>query len=289
MRIIDRIKNKDKTLSLEFFPPREEKNLDKFWENTKKLKTAHPDFVSITCGAGGSAQGNTLPVARKLKKEMDFEVMVHQTCINSTRDELDEFLDKIFESDIHDVLALRGDKPRESNSESDTGDFKYASELIQYLNSKDSNLGIAAAAYPGAHPESKSIKDDFYWLKHKVDQGADFLHTQFFFDNRQYFDFVERLRASGIDCPVIPGVLPVFSFKSLRFILSVSGAMIPGSLYLEIEKIMQDDGPEAVLQFGIDFATEQISDLLEKGAPGIHLYTLNRAQPCLEIINNCPF
>ncbi|MFO7817460.1 MAG: methylenetetrahydrofolate reductase [NAD(P)H] [Thermodesulfobacteriota bacterium] len=289
MRIAERVKNKKPTLSLEFFPPKEGKKLDKFWSNAEELDAVDPDFVSITCGAGGSTQGNTLPVANKLKNDLNFEVMVHQTCVNSTKDDLYNFLDDIAQSGIENILALRGDEPKESSMHADNKDFEYASELVNFLKTQNPDLSVAAAAYPGAHPESKSIDDDFYWLKHKVEQGAEFLHTQFFFDNRQYFDFVDRLNGIGIDCPVIPGVLPIFSFNSLRFILSVSGTMIPGSLYLNIEKIMQDQGPEAVLEFGIEFASKQITDLLEKGAPGIHLYTLNRAQPCLQIISNCPF
>jgi len=289
MRIAERVKNKKPTLSLEFFPPKEEKNFDKFWSNAAGLGATDPDFVSITCGAGGSAQGNTLPVANRLKNDLDFEVMVHQTCVNSTKDDLYNFLDDISQSGINNILALRGDEPKESRMNVDNKDFKYASELVNFLKTQNPDLSVAAAAYPGAHPESESIDDDFYWLKHKVEQGAEFLHTQFFFDNRQYFDFVDRLNSIGIDCPVIPGVLPILSFNSLRFILSVSGTMIPGSLYLNIEKIMHDQGPEAVIEFGIEFASKQITDLLEKGAPGIHLYTLNRAQPCLQIINNCPF
>lgn len=289
MRIVDGIKSKKPALSLEFFPPKEEEKFPRFWENVQQLSKANPDFVSITCGAGGSGQGNTMPTARGLKQDFGLEVMVHQTCVNSSKKELEKFLQEISRAGIENVLALRGDEPQDPAARNSKADFEYASELVKFLKDENPALCVAAAAYPGAHPESASIKEDLHWLKHKVDQGADLLHTQFFFDNRQYFDFVERLRDMGIECPVIPGVLPIFSFNSLRYILSVSGTMIPGSLFLKIEKILQDEGPDGVLRFGIDFASRQINDLLEKGAPGVHLYTLNRAQPSLDIISNCPF
>ncbi len=289
MRVIERIKSNTPTLSLEYFPPKDGSDFQKFWDNVEQLSQSNPDFVSITCGAGGSEQGNTIPVAQKMQDEMGQKVMVHQTCINSTKEELENFLEQLEHLGINNVLALRGDEPKDPAARNENSYFRYASELVDFLKSRNPELEVAGAAYPGAHPESKSIKEDFYWLKHKVDQGTDYLHTQFFFDNRQYFDFVDRLRSFKVDCPVLPGVLPILSFNSLRFILSVSGSMIPGSLYLKIEKLMQEQGPEEVLKFGKDFAREQIRDLLEKGAPGIHLYTLNRAQPCLDILKDCPF
>ncbi|MFP4168715.1 MAG: methylenetetrahydrofolate reductase [Desulfonatronovibrionaceae bacterium] len=289
MRILDKIRDKHRSLSLEFFPPKEEEKYPRFWENVEQLSRSGPDFVSITCGAGGTGRGNTMPVARTMKQDHGLEVMVHQTCVNSSREELKGFLQEISEVGIDNVLALRGDQPRDPEARTGNGEFDYASELVEFLKAQNPDLCVAAAAYPGAHPESPSIKEDLYWLKHKVEKGVDLLHTQFFFDNRQYFDFVDRLQGLGIECPVIPGVLPILSFNSLRYILSVSGTMIPGSLFLEVEKIKENQGPEGVLKFGIDFAAEQINDLLEKGAPGVHLYTLNRAQPSLDIINNCPF
>ena len=284
MRIKDLVGGRRPFLSLEFFPPKEKEAWDELFGKIEGLKGLSPLFVAITCGAGGTVPVNTLEIATRLRNDFSLEVMPHLTCIGGTCGDLSSALDDMQRAGIHNVMALRGDPPRDPGAPRPPGDFRYATDLVRFIRERHPEMGIGVAGYPEAHPESPSIASDLRYLKEKLDSGADFLITQFFFDNRVYFEFVRRLGEMGVGKPVIPGVLPVLSLRSIRHILRISGGSIPGRLYLELEDADERGGAEEVRGIGIAYAREQIRGLLEGGAPGIHLYTLNSAAASKEIV-----
>lgn len=284
MKIRDRIAASPSPFySLEFFPPKERENWPGFFATVERLKALNPLFASVTYGAGGSTQDNTLEITSHLKNVMGLEPMAHLTCVGATRERIADYLRRLREVNVDNVLALRGDAPKGQDFNWGTAEFRYAADLVRFARSEQPDMGVGVAGYPAAHPESPSFASDLRHTADKVNAGADFIVTQLFFDVREYFDFVERLRALGVDKPVLPGILPIQSLESVRRILSLCGANIPGNLYLELEAANEKGGAEAVKEAGIAFAQRQIRTLLDGGAPGIHLYTLNRADTCLRI------
>jgi methylenetetrahydrofolate reductase (NADPH) len=283
MHISERIRG-GQFISLEFFPPKDKAIWPQFFSVVGELKAIRPPFVSVTYGAGGATQDNTLEIASRLKNEHGLEPLVHLTTVGASRERIDGFLTALLDAGIENVLALRGDPPRgQCDFVPDNEEFQHASDLVTYIKRHFPRFSVGVAGYPEAHPESSSIKSDLDWMRYKVDQGADFVITQLFFDPRIYFDYVDRLAAAGILLPVVPGVLPILSRTSARFILGLCGARIPGKLYLQIEEAHEKGGNEAVRAVGLDFATRQSEALLAGGAPGVHLYTLNQAGACLDI------
>jgi methylenetetrahydrofolate reductase (NADPH) len=273
-------------ISLEYYPPKEQSAWPDFFEVAAKLGEIKPLFVSVTYGAGGSTQDNTLAIATRLKQEFDFEPLVHLTCVGASRQKISDFLIELRKVGIDNVLALRGDPPRGScDFKPDNEEFQHATDLIRFIKAEFPDFCVGAACYPWPHPQSPTIEDDFKWTKHKIDVGADFLVTQLFFDSRLYADYVNRLKDMGVTAPIVPGVLPILSLNSFRFILSLCGAVIPGNFYLELEKADQEGGAEAVRKIGVDWATNMSKSLLEAGAPGVHLYTLNQAEAILKIVD----
>lgn len=290
MRVCDLIEKKSPFISMEFFPPKEKEAWPGFFEVVEKLKVLNPLFASVTYGAGGGTQDNTLEIATRMKRDYDIEPITHLTSVGASSEKLSDFLDKLCEADIQNVLALRGDAPRGvENFDFNTQEFKHATDVIEFIGSRYPNLCVGGAAYPEAHPESPSIKSDLDMVDLKVKKGAQFLVTQLFFDNRLYFDYVERLKGMGANVPVIPGVLPIMSLKSAKFILSLCGAAIPGKYLSALEAAHEEGGDEAVYELGIAYATKQAQELIDGGAPGVHLYTLNRAKAVLEIGRNLKF
>ena len=289
MKIIDKIRAKGKPFySLEFFPPKDQAQWPEFFQIAERLKAMDPLFASVTCGAGGSTQSFTLEIASRLKKDLDLEPMPHLTCTGANQEGLTRALDNFAAADIQNVLALRGDKPRDAADNWISEDFRHASDLVTFIgkyNSRGYQLGIGVAGYPAPHPESPTFRSDREHLAAKIEQGADFVVTQLFFDHREYFELVDYLQGRGITVPVIPGILPIQSMASIKRTLSMCGANIPGALYLKLEEANETGGTEAVRAAGLAFAVEQIKRLLEGGAPGIHLYTLNSADLCLRIMN----
>lgn len=285
MKISTLIKNARKPFcSLEFFPPKERQNWPQFFETVKKLAELKPLFVSVTYGAGGSTQDNTLAITAHLKNELGLEPMAHLTCVGASEDGLRSFLEELGKANVDNILALRGDPPRGSAIDWEAMPFRHASDLVRFVRRNFPDLGIAVAGYPAPHPESKSFREDRRFTRKKIKAGAEAVITQMFFDVREYTDFVDRLRAKGVDTPVVPGIMPIQSLESLRKVLSLCDAHLPGKLYFTLEKIQAEQGPEAVKKAGIDFVVDQICQLLDAGAPGVHLYTLNRAETCLAII-----
>ncbi|SDK72994.1 5,10-methylenetetrahydrofolate reductase (NAD(P)) [Maridesulfovibrio ferrireducens] len=284
MKIVDLIEKNKPFISLEFFPPKDKESWPAFFEVVEKLKVLNPLFASVTYGAGGGTQSNSLEIVKQMKQDMGVEPLAHLTCVGATPENISYFINSLREAGVENILALRGDAPKDvEDFDFNTQVFKQGSDLVTYVNDQHPGMGIGVAGYPEAHLESPSIKEDFKWMKYKVDEGGQFILTQLFFDNRVYFDFCERLSEMGINVPVIPGVLPIMSLKSAKFILSLCGATIPGKYLSALEKAHADGGDEAVYRLGIDYATKQAQGLLDGGAPGVHLYTLNRAKACLEI------
>lgn len=283
MKIIDALRGQTKPFySLEFFPPKEETQLPEFFAAVGKLRALNPLFASVTYGAGGGTQDNTLAVAAKIM-EAGINVMPHLTCVNATRERLSRFLRELRDIGVCNVMALRGDAPNIECFSWDVGEFRYASDLVRFMRKEFPEFCIGVAGYPGAHPESPSFSSDIAHAKTKLDLGAEFVVTQLFFDVREYFAMVERLREMGVSKPVVPGILPIQSLESVRRILGMCGANIPGKLYLALEEANEAGGAKAVRDVGIRFAVDQIKRLVDNGAPGIHLYTLNRAAMCLRI------
>ena len=268
--------------SLEFFPPSDTAQLPDFYATVDRLRALNPLFASVTYGAGGARQQNTLAVTAELARR-GITAMAHLTCVGAEPQSLAAFLHDLQASGVNNVLALRGDPPADKPWDWNKAHFRHASDLVAFAREQQPDLGIGVAAYPAPHPESPTFADDRRCTAEKMRAGADFALTQLFFDAREYEDLVSHLRGQGITTPVIPGILPIQSFDSLRRVLSLCGANIPGKLYLALEKANNDGGAEAVRQVGLDYAVRQIRSLLDAGAPGIHLYTLNKADMCLRL------
>lgn len=287
MRIADLIPTKRPFLSLEFFPPKDRDTWPKFYAEVEKLKAVDPLFVSVTYGAGGGTQANTLDVVTHLKRDMGLTPMAHLTCVGASSGALRQFLSAISEAGIENVLALRGDPPKGVENFSFEGqEFRHASDLVCFIKKEFPNMGVGVAGIPTMHPESSCLDDDLKWLKHKVDCGGQFVVTQLFFENRLYLDYAERLRALGVDVPVLPGVMPILSMKSAEFIAGLNGRAVFGGFYEKLEAAFAEGGDEAVRALGLAHATRQVQGLIDAGVAGVHLYTLNRAEACLEIVNN---
>lgn len=283
MKITDSMARLDRPFySLEFFPPKEESLWPGFFTAVEKLRALNPLYASVTYGAGGGTQANTLEITAKLKS-LGINPMPHLTCVGATTEKLAAFLENLRQTGVCNVMALRGDAPKTPGFSWDDGEFRYAADLVRFVRAHFPEFCIGVAGYPGAHPESPTFADDMKHTKTKLDAGADFVVTQLFFDVREYFAMVERLRAMGETRPIVPGILPIQSLESVRRILSLCGANIPGKLYLALEEANEKGGAAAVKEEGIAFAAEQIRRLLDNGAPGIHLYTLNMASSCLKI------
>ncbi len=272
--------------SFEFFPPRTDQGVAALFQAVEALRPLAPAYVCVTYGAGGSTRARTLELVKRLKHEVEVEAMAHVTCVGSSRDELAAVLDELAGAGVHNVMALRGDPPRGETTFTPHPDgFRYASELVAFIRSQPQRwpFCLGAAAYPEGHLETRDLARDVANLKVKVDAGADFLVTQLFFDNSRYFQFLERARASGIAVPVLPGIMPIQTVEQIERMTRMCGASLPRTLRAAIEVRRED--PEAARELGLAFATLQCSDLLRRGAPGIHFYTLNRSPSTRAILS----
>jgi methylenetetrahydrofolate reductase (NADPH) len=271
--------------SFEFFPPKTEEGVRQLFETVEALRPLGPAYVSVTYGAGGSTRARTLELVTRLKRETEVEAMAHVTCVGASRDEIASVLDEVHEAGIQNVLALRGDPPRgQTRFEPHPEGFRYASELVAYVRERRDRwrFCIGAAAYPEGHVETPDLALDLANLKAKVDAGADFLVTQLFFRNAHYFRFVERARAAGIQVPILPGIMPFTNVDQVERFTAMCGAQIPPALRAAMEVRRED--PEGALQLGVAHAALQCADLLRRGAPGIHFYTLNRSPSTRAIV-----
>src|SRR5665213_2444660 len=270
--------------SFEFFPPKTDAGERVLGLALESLRQLNPDFVSVTYGAGGSSRGRTLELTKWIKQELGIEAMAHLSCVGSTRQELQEIVDDMSAAGIENILALRGDPPRgQSDWEAHPGGLSYSTELAGLIRSDYPGLCIGGACFPEVHPEAPDLAHDLRFLMEKVDNGVSFLVTQLFFDNELYFGFVEEARAAGIEVPIVPGVMPITDLRQIKTITGMCGAAIPSSLLEALEWRSHD--PEAVLQLGVSYATLQCAELLARGAPGIHFYTLNRSHATRAILS----
>lgn len=284
MRIGELIReSSNQFFSLEFFPPGNKEQLPDFYKTVEQLAELRPLFVSVTYGAGGGKQQNTLNVTSCLAKR-GLNVMAHLTCVGSEAGTIKRFITELLANGVDNVLALRGDQPKDKVWDWQKGAFRNAADLVRFVRKEFPRIGIGVAVYPSPHPESPTYELDREFTAQKLGAGADFGITQLFFDVREYIELMRCLRAKGISMPVIPGILPIQSFDSLKRVLSFCGANIPGKFYLELEAANARGGSEAVREAGLAFALGQIRQLLDAGAPGIHLYTLNKSALCARII-----
>lgn len=283
MRIPDLYNDGKIVFSCEVFPPKPENSLDTVFNSIEKIGVLKPDFISVTYGAAGGTRERTEQIASEIRKRFSLESLMHLTSINSTRAEIDKILEEVKACGIENILALRGDIPEGSEKTRDTADFKYAYELVEHIAVRG-GFSIGVAAYPESHPESPDMKTDIQRLKEKVDTGADFIISQLFFDNSYFYSFMERAQSAGIAIPVSAGIMPVFRAVLVEKMVTLCGATIPRSLRALIEKY--GDKPDDMEKAGIDYASEQVSGLIQNGVPGIHLYMMNRANLALEISEN---
>ena len=268
--------------SLEFFPPKDEPGVEALRETAAALRRIGPDFVSVTYGAGGSTRERTAHVSSLLKDEFGFTVMPHLTAVNHTRAEISAIAQAHYARGIRNIMALRGDLPNGLPAATAfKDDLRFGSDVVALLKDLHPDLCLGVAGYPEKHPEAPSFDADLVNLKRKVDAGASFITTQLFFDNEAYYRFVDRCRAAGIGVPIVPGIMPVLSLKQVTRITNLCGASLPDRLIKRMDAA--DEQPEIVETLGIEWALAQIRDLLARGAPGYHLYILNRARSALAL------
>jgi methylenetetrahydrofolate reductase (NADPH) len=283
MRINEILAAETPVFSFEFFPPKTDVGEQNLYAALEDLKALQPSFVSVTYGAGGSSREKTIEIVKRIKDQFGLEAMAHFTCVGATEAELRETLDEMRDAGIDNVLALRGDPPEGQAEWTKTdGGLEYSRELVQLIGG-DYEFAVGAACFPETHIHAESAESDLGYLAEKVDAGVDFLITQMFFDNDFYFDFVARARAAGIAVPIIPGVMPITKVGQVERMASMCGSKIPDGLRQELHARAED--VEAVLDFGVAYATLQCSELLAAGAPGIHFYTLNRSPATRAIVS----
>jgi methylenetetrahydrofolate reductase (NADPH) len=261
--------------SVEFFPPKTEEGRGALFETVEVLRELEPSFFSVTYGAGGATREGTLETTRAIRDQHGVEAMAHLSCVGETVQNLREIVDRIADAGIENVLALRGDPPRgQADFIQPDGGLGSAAELAGLISETHPEIAIGGACFPEVHPEAPSLEADIAYLKTKVENGATFLITQLFFDNRSYFDFVPAARAAGIEVPIIPGVMPMTGFAQIARICELCDAKIPDSLSEAMEAAGGDERVE--FELGVAYAAQQCAELLREGAPGIHFYALNR-------------
>ncbi|MFQ5806699.1 MAG: methylenetetrahydrofolate reductase [NAD(P)H] [Phycisphaerae bacterium] len=275
MRIRELLSCGQPCISFEFFPPKDENGLKQLRQALASLGELHPSFVSVTYGAGGSARRQTLDLVTHMRADFGVQAMAHLTCLGASREEINGILQRLEKAGLENVLALRGDPPAGSlRFEPHPDGFAHANELVAHIR-QHFNFCLGGACYPEKHIEAPSPELDLFNLKRKVEAGCEFLITQLFFDNQKYFDFVARVRAMGVGVPIIPGIMPITNVAQIERFTKMCGATIPNSLLSELQ-LLRDDA-HAVLSLGVAHATAQCLELLQRGAPGIHFYTLNKS------------
>lgn len=286
MRLKDIYNNNNRNgavISYEVFPPKDDTDghkQEKLMCELTQLKQYNPALVSVTYGAGGSTRGKSEEIVCRVKNELKITPMPHFTCVSTSREVIKTYLRAMESAGVKNILALRGDLPKDGTC---CHDFLHASDLIEFIK-KESRLSVAAAGYPEGHMEAESLEKDIEYLKLKVDKGAEVIYTQLFFDNNKYFNFVEQCSAVGINVPIIPGILPVVSYSQLSKMTSLCKVTIPKNFMNKIEKHRDDN--DYIKSCGIEFAINQCSELIENDVAGIHFYTLNKASAVEQILKN---
>ena len=282
MKVKELLDRTPTTFSFEFFPPKTEHGWEKLFANIAKLLPLKPSYVSVTYGAGGSTRYRTHELVIRIHKELGLTVVPHLTCVGSTREEISKILEHYQHKGIENVLALRGDAPDDREKWTKTeGGFEHASELVAFIKKNFPDFCIGVAGFPEGHPETPNRLVELEHMKAKVDAGADYIVTQFFFTNRDFYDYQERCSLVGIEIPIIAGIMPILSIKGMhRMSELAAGSRIPAPLYRLISRAVND---EYVEHAGVHWASEQVRDLVDNQVRGIHFYTLNRSNATLRI------
>lgn len=281
MSIVELYSGGEPVISFEFFPPKTDVGFRSLFRTIEELKELAPGFVSVTMGAGGSTRAKTVDLVIRIRREIGLTSMAHLPCVALEKSEIAEILDALAQGDVTNVLALRGDAPRDSEDFRPPEDgFTYADELTAFIERRG-GFCIGGACYPEVHPEAASGEVDLENLARKVRAGASFLVSQLFFDNQKYFDFVQRAREAGIEVPIVPGIMPITSVAGVRRMTALGGGSIPADLETELARVADNDA--ATQELGVRWATEQCRELLEAGVPGIHFFTLNRSPATRQI------
>ncbi len=285
MHIREILDNNKISFSFEFFPPKTEKSSEALFENISELVNLKPAYVSVTYGAGGSSRDLTNNLVLKIQNQTNLTVVSHLTCVGSTADEIHAILKRDSENKIENIMALRGDPLDGSEHFTKTeGGFQYASELVTYVKKHFPEMGIGVAGYPEGHPETPNRIKEMDNLKRKVDAGADYICTQLFFDNRDFYDFCERCEIAGIRIPIIAGIMPVTSIKGMYRMAELAlCTRIPAKLQRAIARAEDDSYVEKV---GIHWATQQVHELIDNNVKGVHFYTLNQSRASREIYSS---
>jgi methylenetetrahydrofolate reductase (NADPH) len=282
MRIVDKLRGNGPAISFEFFPPKGQEGVNMLFATVAELAPFAPAYVSVTYGAGGSTRQLTVDLVGRIQRDVGIEAMAHLTCVGATQAELAGVVDQLEAKGVQNIIALRGDPPKGTTTFVKTeGGFGHASELVGFLKQRG-KFCVAAACYPEKHPEAPSAESDLQMLKRKVDAGAEFLITNLFFDNADYFGFVERARAIGITVPIVPGIMPVTNVSQIKRFTAMCGASMPDKLLQRLDPVAND--PDAVVEIGVQHALAQCQELLARGVPGVHFYTLNRSKATVEIL-----
>jgi methylenetetrahydrofolate reductase (NADPH) len=281
LKISELFKRKKTIVSFEVFPPNSIYSLEDVYSSIDELAKLQPDFISVTYGAGGATRGNTVEIASKIKNNNKIEALAHLTCLGAKKNEIDDILKQLRANNIENILALRGDKPKDCTPIGE-GDFKYAQDLISYVKEKR-EFSIGGAYYPEGHLETNDLLDLFN-LKRKVDSGTDFLISQIFFDNEFFYRFRDKLNKLQINIPLVAGIMPVTNAKQIRKITSMCGCSIPEKFQKILNKY--ENNTQALKEAGTAYATEQIIDLITSDIDGIHLYTMNKVDTAKKIMAN---
>ena len=269
-------------ISYEFFPPKTPEASEILFENIKELMPLGPAYVSVTYGAGGSTRRLTHDLVVKLQKETDLTIVSHLTCVGASRDEIKEILENYDASGIGNIMALRGDPPKgQTDFVQPENGFAYAAELVEFIKKNFPHMGVGVAGFPEGHPSTPNRLLEIDYLKRKVDSGADYICSQMFFDNRDYYDYLERCELAGVKIPIIAGIMPITTLKGMRRMAELAlGCRFPGKLLKALSRAEND---EQAMSVGVHWATEQVRDLIDNKVDGIHLYTLNKSRPTLKI------
>lgn len=285
MKIIDLLTEEKLTLSFEVFPPKTESAFDSVKHATEEIAKLNPAFMSVTYGAGGGTSKYTLDIAKNILKEYGVPTLAHLTCVSSTRQTIKERIRDIKNSGIENVMALRGDIPKDlENADRSGWDYQHAVDLIRELKEYSPDVCIGGACYPEIHPESENQKEDIKYLKEKVDAGCDFLTTQMFFDNNLLYNFLYKIREAGITVPVMPGIMPITNANQVERAIKLSGSFMPQRFKSLVDKF--GTNPDAMKQAGIIYATDQIIDLFANGIKNVHVYSMNKPDVAEKILSN---
>ncbi len=285
MKIIDLLKQNTLSLSFEVFPPKTESGFESVIEAAREIAKLSPAYMSVTYGAGGGTSKYTLDIAKSIKKNYNVPSLEHLTCVSSSKQTVKQRIMEIKEAGIENVMALRGDIPKEKqNDDRSKWDYRHASELIYELKSINPDFCIGGACYPEIHPESQNQREDIKYLKQKVEAGCDFLTTQMFFDNNLFYNFLYKIREAGITVPVVPGIMPITRANQVSRSIELSGSFMPQRFKSLVDKFGSDS--EAMCQAGIAYATDQIIDLYANGITNVHVYSMNNPNVARKITEN---